>query len=46
MKHGLASAQLMQVLRVINTDLLAPHDIKHLASVLFKPVQFDVFMNN
>ncbi|XP_053860544.1 uncharacterized protein LOC128822762 [Vidua macroura] len=35
-----------RVLRVINTDLLAPYDIKHLASVLFQPVQFDVFMNN
>nr|XP_032600626.1 proline-rich protein 36-like [Taeniopygia guttata] len=45
-KHGLGSAPLMQVLRVMNTDLLAPYDIKHLASVLFQPVQMDLLMSN
>ncbi|XP_017592969.1 PREDICTED: uncharacterized protein LOC108447451 [Corvus brachyrhynchos] len=33
----------MQIIRVLNTDLLSPFDIKHLGQVLFQPVQYQVF---
>ena len=36
----------MQIIRVLNTDLLSPYDIRHIAQVLFHPVQFRVFENN
>ncbi|KAL2308565.1 hypothetical protein Nmel_001611 [Mimus melanotis] len=45
-KYGLGSAQVMQIIRVLNTDLLAPYDIRHLAQVLFQPVQFKLFEEN
>ncbi|KAL2311255.1 hypothetical protein Nmel_002952 [Mimus melanotis] len=45
-KYGLGSAQVMQIIRVLNTDLLAPYDIRHLAQVLFQSVQFKFFEEN
>lgn len=45
-KYGLGSSEVMQVIRVLNTDLLAPFDIKHLCQVLFQLVQFRVFEDN
>lgn len=42
-KYGLGSPEVMQILWVIDTDLLAPFDIKYLAQVLFQLVQFGVF---
>lgn len=45
-KYGLGSQEFMQIIRVINTDLLAPFDVKHLAQVLFQPVEFGVFESN
>ncbi|KAL2310932.1 hypothetical protein Nmel_002615, partial [Mimus melanotis] len=45
-KYGLGSSQVMQIIRVLNTDLLAPYDIRHLAQVLFQPVQFKRFEEN
>uniref|UniRef100_A0A8U7NL94 Retroviral nucleocapsid Gag protein p24 C-terminal domain-containing protein n=1 Tax=Corvus moneduloides TaxID=1196302 RepID=A0A8U7NL94_CORMO len=42
-QHGLGSAEVMQIIRVINTDLLSPFDIRHLGEILFQPVQFTVF---
>lgn len=36
-QHGLGSPEVMQVIRVMNTELLSPFDIKHLAQVLFQP---------
>ncbi|XP_031950659.1 uncharacterized protein LOC116437164 [Corvus moneduloides] len=35
----------MQVIRVLNTELLSLFDVKHLAQVLFQPVQYTVFEN-
>uniref|UniRef100_A0A8C0ZAV7 CCHC-type domain-containing protein n=1 Tax=Cyanistes caeruleus TaxID=156563 RepID=A0A8C0ZAV7_CYACU len=45
-QYGLGSPEVMQIIRVIDTDLLAPYDIRHLAQVLFQPVQFKVFEDN
>ncbi|KAL2299216.1 hypothetical protein Nmel_002940 [Mimus melanotis] len=45
-KYGLGSPQVVQIIRVLNTDLLAPYDIRHLAQVLFQPVQFKLFEEN
>lgn len=45
-KYGLGSLEVMQVIRVLNTDLLVPFDIKHLGQVLFQHVQFRVFEDN
>lgn len=45
-KYGLGSAEVMQMIRVINADLLAPYDIRHLAQVMFQPVQLEVFEAN
>lgn len=45
-KYGLGSAQVMQIIRVLNTNLLAPYDIKHLAQMLFQPVKFRLFEDN
>ncbi|XP_041900283.1 endogenous retrovirus group K member 113 Gag polyprotein-like [Corvus kubaryi] len=42
-QYGLGSAEVMQIIRVINTDLLSPFDIRHLGQILFQPVQFTVF---
>ncbi|TRZ11338.1 hypothetical protein HGM15179_015768 [Zosterops borbonicus] len=42
-KYGLGSSEVMQMIRVMNTDILAPYDIRHLAQVLFQPVQLEVF---
>lgn len=45
-EYGLGSVQVMQFLRVLNTDLLAPFDTRHIAQALFQPVQFRVFLDN
>ncbi|XP_054243074.1 endogenous retrovirus group K member 113 Gag polyprotein-like [Indicator indicator] len=45
-KYGVNSSETMQLLRVIDTDLLCPFDIKHIAQVIFQPVQFSVFESN
>lgn len=45
-KYGLGSTQVMQIIRVLNTDLLAPFDIRHIAQIFFQPVQFTVFQGN
>ncbi|RMC20615.1 hypothetical protein DUI87_01467 [Hirundo rustica rustica] len=45
-KYGLGSSEVMQMIRVINADLLAPYDIRHLAQVLFQPVRLEVFEAN
>ncbi|KAL2294532.1 hypothetical protein Nmel_008268 [Mimus melanotis] len=45
-KYGLGSPQVMQIITALNTDLLAPYDIRHLAQVLFQPVQFKLFEEN
>lgn len=45
-QYGLGSPEFMQIIRVMNTYLLAPFDIKHLGQVLFQPVQFTVFESN
>ncbi|XP_048146400.1 uncharacterized protein LOC125319335 [Corvus hawaiiensis] len=45
-QYGLGSPEVMQVIRVLNTDLLSPFDIKHLGQVIFQPVQFTVFESN
>ncbi|TRZ10342.1 hypothetical protein HGM15179_016762 [Zosterops borbonicus] len=42
-KYGLGSSEVMQMIRVISVDVLAPYDIRHLAQVLFQPVQLEVF---
>nr|XP_054509514.1 uncharacterized protein LOC129133886 isoform X1 [Agelaius phoeniceus]XP_054509515.1 uncharacterized protein LOC129133886 isoform X1 [Agelaius phoeniceus]XP_054509516.1 uncharacterized protein LOC129133886 isoform X1 [Agelaius phoeniceus]XP_054509518.1 uncharacterized protein LOC129133886 isoform X1 [Agelaius phoeniceus]XP_054509519.1 uncharacterized protein LOC129133886 isoform X1 [Agelaius phoeniceus]XP_054509520.1 uncharacterized protein LOC129133886 isoform X1 [Agelaius phoeniceus]XP_05 len=42
-KYGLGSAQFMQALRALSTDLLPPFDIKHIGQVLFQPVQYVIF---
>ncbi|XP_032932154.1 uncharacterized protein LOC117005039 [Catharus ustulatus] len=39
-RYGLGSTQVMQIIRVLTTDLLAPYDVRHIAQVLFQPVQF------
>ena len=44
-QYGLGSAEVMQIIRVINTDLLAPFDIRHLGQILFQLVQCAVFEN-
>ncbi|TRZ08635.1 hypothetical protein HGM15179_018473 [Zosterops borbonicus] len=45
-KYGLGSSEVMQMIRVMNTDILAPYNIRHLAQVLFQPVQLEVFESN
>ncbi|XP_058719366.1 endogenous retrovirus group K member 113 Gag polyprotein-like [Poecile atricapillus] len=45
-QYGLGSPEVMQIIRVLDTDVLAPFDIRHLAQVLFQPVQFKVFEDN
>lgn len=45
-RYGLSSSEVLQVIRVLDTDLLAPFDIKHLGQVLFQPVQFRDFEDN
>lgn len=42
-KHGLNSLEVTQLLWVVNTDILAPYDITHLARVMFSPVQYSIF---
>ncbi|XP_057879888.1 endogenous retrovirus group K member 5 Gag polyprotein-like [Melospiza georgiana] len=42
-QYGINSSEVMQLIRVINADLLAPYDITHLATILFQPVQYGVF---
>ncbi|XP_074889258.1 uncharacterized protein LOC142033275 [Buteo buteo] len=44
-KYGINSPEVMQLIRVISTDLLCPYDITHLAQVLFQPVQLHVFQS-
>ncbi|KAF4803531.1 hypothetical protein TURU_015347 [Turdus rufiventris] len=45
-RYGLGSTQVMQIIRVLlNTDL-SPYDVRHIAQVLFQPVQFKVFEDN
>ncbi|XP_030816934.1 endogenous retrovirus group K member 9 Gag polyprotein-like [Camarhynchus parvulus] len=43
-EYGLGSAQVLQTLRVLNSGLLFPSDIRYIAKVLFKPVLFDIFL--
>lgn len=45
-KYGLNSQEVMQLIRIINTDLLCPSDITHLAQIMFSPVQYSVFESN
>ncbi|XP_041907283.1 uncharacterized protein LOC121675698 [Corvus kubaryi] len=45
-QYGLSSSQVMQVIRVLNTDLLSLFDIKHLGPILFQPVQYSLFEAN
>lgn len=42
-KHGLGSAEVMQVLQVFNSDTLPPCDICNLACALFPPFEYDIF---
>ncbi|XP_064568381.1 endogenous retrovirus group K member 7 Gag polyprotein-like [Zonotrichia leucophrys gambelii] len=42
-QYGINSSEVMQLIRVINADLLAPYDITPLATILFQPVQYGVF---
>ncbi|RMB92638.1 hypothetical protein DUI87_30947 [Hirundo rustica rustica] len=42
-KYGLESAEVMQVLRALDADPLPPYDIRCLACVLFRPVEYDIF---
>ncbi|TRZ15139.1 hypothetical protein HGM15179_011999 [Zosterops borbonicus] len=42
-KHGLGSPEMMHTLRLIDTDVLPPYDIRCLAKVLFQPVEYDMF---
>ncbi|TRZ07026.1 hypothetical protein HGM15179_020080 [Zosterops borbonicus] len=42
-KHGLGSPEMMQMLRLIDTDVLPPYGIRCLARVLFQPVKYDMF---
>ncbi|RMC07190.1 hypothetical protein DUI87_16646 [Hirundo rustica rustica] len=42
-KYGLGSAEVMQVLRGFNADVLPPYVIRYLARVLFQPVEYDIF---
>ncbi|XP_049649841.1 uncharacterized protein LOC126035351 [Accipiter gentilis] len=44
-KFGINSPEVMQLIRIISTDLLCPYDIMHLAQVLFQPVQLQVFQS-
>ncbi|XP_049649811.1 uncharacterized protein LOC126035338 [Accipiter gentilis] len=45
-KFGISSPEVMQLIRIIGTDLLCPYDIMHLAQVLFQPVQLQVFQSS
>ncbi|KAF4792966.1 endogenous retrovirus group K member 18 Pol protein-like protein [Turdus rufiventris] len=45
-RFGLGSTQGMPIIRVLNTGLLAPYDVRHIDKVLFQPVQFMVFEDN
>ncbi|XP_064501662.1 endogenous retrovirus group K member 113 Gag polyprotein-like [Pseudopipra pipra] len=45
-KYGINSAEVMRLIRVINTDQLAPYDISHLGQILFQPIQYQVFLAN
>ncbi|TRZ10325.1 hypothetical protein HGM15179_016785 [Zosterops borbonicus] len=42
-KYGLVSPEMMQVLRLVDTDVLPPYDIQCLAKVLFQPVEYGIF---
>ncbi|XP_074716880.1 uncharacterized protein LOC141940007 [Strix uralensis] len=44
-KFGINSPEVMQLIRIISTDLLCPYDVTHLAQVLFQPVQLQVFQS-
>lgn len=45
-KFGINSPEVMQLIRIVYTDLLSPYDIVHLATVLFQPAQYKVFQEN
>ncbi|KAM4754253.1 uncharacterized protein ACIQIH_000492 [Cyanocitta cristata] len=45
-QYGLSFPEVMQVIRVLNTELLSPFDIKHLSQVIFQPGQYTVFESN
>uniref|UniRef100_A0A8C3QYW6 Retroviral nucleocapsid Gag protein p24 C-terminal domain-containing protein n=1 Tax=Cyanoderma ruficeps TaxID=181631 RepID=A0A8C3QYW6_9PASS len=42
-RHSLASSETMQFLRLIDTDVLPPYDIRCLGKALFQPVEYDLF---
>ncbi|XP_074894910.1 uncharacterized protein LOC142035984 [Buteo buteo] len=44
-KYGISSPEVMQLIRIISTDLLCPYDVMHLALVLFQPIQLHVFQS-